>query len=591
MGDHGHRTNQGNCDSSVAPKTNNKIHGFNKSIKLKYVKLGYHYLISNFLYIMLFPLLLFTITSTQFSANTRTSIANLWAQLEFNLLSVIFCSLFLVFLSTLYFMSCPRKIYLVDFACFKPEPNRRCTREEFVKLSGLTGIFSEENLMFQKKILERSALGQSTYFPEALMRTPPNPCMAEARKEAETVMFGAVDELLEKTGVKTKDIGILVVNCSLFDPTPSLSAMIVNHYKLRGNVLCYDLGGMGCSAGLISVDLAKQLLQLEIVLPKLILALVDSRECIMMMTIADLLLSTALSYRLLSPAALIDLLVSDALSLPHYRITYSRDPPPLVHPNSYALIVSMENITLNWYFGNNRSMLVSNCLFRMGGAAILLSNRSSDRHRSKYQLIHTVRTHKGADDHSFSCVFQEEDDTGEVGVALSKDLMAVAGEALKTNITTLGPLTLPMSEQLLFIATLVARKVLKMKKVKAYIPDFKLAFEHFCIHAGGRAVLDELEKNLELSEWHMEPSRMTLYRFGNTSSSSLWYELAYSEAKGRIRRGDRTWQIAFGSGFKCNSAVWKALRTIDSANEINNPWMEEINGFPVHVPKLTPILL
>ncbi|KAK9083605.1 hypothetical protein Scep_030076 [Stephania cephalantha] len=523
MGDHGHQKNQGNCDSSVAPKTNNKIHDFNKSIKLKYVKLGYHYLISNFMYIMLFPLLLFTITSTQFSTNTLTSITNLWAQLEFNFLTVIFCSLFLVFLSTLYFMSRPRKIYLVDFACFKPEPNRRCTREEFVKLSGLTGIFSEENLMFQKKILERSGLGQSTYFPEALMRTPPNPCMAEARKEAETVMFGAVDELLEKTGVKTKDIGILVVNCSLFYPTPSLSAMIVNHYKLRGNVLCYNLGGMGCSAGLISIDLAKQLLQ--------------------------------------------------------------------VHPNSYALIVSMENITLNWYFGNNRSMLVSNCLFRMGGAAILLSNRSSDRHRSKYQLIHTVRTHKGADDHSFSCVFQEEDDTGEVGVALSKDLMAVAGEALKTNITTLGPLTLPMSEQLLFIATLVARKVLKMKKVKAYIPDFKLAFEHFCIHAGGRAVLDELEKNLELSEWHMEPSRMTLYRFGNTSSSSLWYELAYSEAKGRIRRGDRTWQIAFGSGFKCNSAVWKALRTIDSANEINNPWMEEINGFPVHVPKVTPILL
>ncbi|KAK9146534.1 hypothetical protein Sjap_006437 [Stephania japonica] len=260
MGDD-HQKNQGN-DSSVAPKTNNnKIPDFNKSIKLKYAKLGYHYLISNFMYIMLFPLLLFTITSTQFSQHTLTSITNIWAQLEFNLLTVIFCSLFLVFLSTLYLMSRPRKIYLVDFACFKPESNRQCTREAFVKLSGLTGIFSEENLMFQKKILERSGLGQSTYFPEALMRTPPDPCMAEARKEAETVMFGAVDELLEKTGVKAKDIGILVVNCSLFDPTPSLSAMIVNHYKLRGNVLCYNLGGMGCSAGLISIDLAKQLLQ------------------------------------------------------------------------------------------------------------------------------------------------------------------------------------------------------------------------------------------------------------------------------------------------------------------------------------------
>lgn len=258
-----------------------------------------------------------------------------------------------------------------------------------------------------------------------------------------------------------------------------------------------------------------------------------------------------------------------------------------MHPNSYALVVSMENITLNWYFGNDRSMLLSNCLFRLGGAAILLSNRSSDRRRSKYQLMHTVRTHKGSDDKAYSCVFQREDDTKRVGVALSKDLMAVAGEALKTNITTLGPIVLPMSEQLLFFVTLVARKVFKMKNIKPYIPDFKLAFEHFCIHAGGRAVLDEMEKNLELSDWHMEPSRMTLYRFGNTSSSSLWYELAYSEAKGRVRKGDRMWQIAFGSGFKCNSAVWKALRTVNPAKE-KNPWIDEIDQFPVDVPKVAP---
>lgn len=261
-----------------------------------------------------------------------------------------------------------------------------------------------------------------------------------------------------------------------------------------------------------------------------------------------------------------------------------------VQPNSYALVVSTENITLNWYLGNDRSMLLSNCIFRMGGAAVLLSNRSSDRRRSKYQLIHTVRTHKGSDNNAFNCVYQREDNSGDsnkIGVSLSKNLMAIAGEALKTNITTLGPLVLPMSEQILFFATLVARKVFKVKKIKPYIPDFKLAFEHFCIHAGGRAVLDEIEKNLDLSEWHMEPSRMTLNRFGNTSSSSLWYELAYSEAKGRIKRGDRTWQIAFGSGFKCNSAVWRALRSIDPSKDKTNPWIDEIHEFPVPVPRIS----
>nr|QYJ54452.1 3-ketoacyl-CoA synthase-like protein [Delphinium elatum] len=495
-----------------------KLPDFLLSVKLKYVKLGYHYLITHAVYLVLIPIL--AIVSARASTLSIADLTELWNQFRFNLVTVILCSVIVVFLTTLYFMLRPRKVYLVDFSCYKPDAERMCTREIFVERSRIAGKFTEENLGFQKKILERSGLGQSTYFPEAVMRVPPNPNMEEARKEARLVMFGAVDDLLAKTGVKPKDIGILIVNCSLFNPTPSLSAMIVNHYKLRGNVLSYNLGGMGCSAGLISIDLARQLLQ--------------------------------------------------------------------VSPNSYALVVSMENITLNWYFGNNRAMLVSNCLFRMGGAAILLSNRSSDRGRSKYQLMHTVRTHKGADDNAFNCVYQEEDDKRIIGVSLAKNLMAVAGEALKANITTLGPIVLPMSEQLLFFATLVGRKIFKMK-IKPYIPDFKLAFEHFCIHAGGRAVLDELEKNLELSEWHMEPSRMTLYRFGNTSSSSLWYELAYTEAKGRIKRGDRAWQIAFGSGFKCNSAVWRALRTINPAKE-NNPWTDEIDDFPVHVPKVASVI-
>ena len=47
----------------------------------------------------------------------------------------------------------------------------------------------------------------------------------------------------------------------------------------------------------------------------------------------------------------------------------------------------------------------------------------------------------------------------QVGVHLSKELMAIAGYSLKANITTLGPLVLPVSEQLMFLAYLFARKV------------------------------------------------------------------------------------------------------------------------------------
>jgi hypothetical protein len=75
-------------------------------------------------------------------------------------------------------------------------------------------------------------------------------------------------------------------------------------------------------------------------------------------------------------------------------------------------------------------------------------------------------------------------------------------------------------------------------------------------------------------------------RFRNTSSSSLWYELAYAEDKGRVRRGHRVWQIGFGSGFKCNSAVRRALRDVapvpadGTGGGSCNPWAPRRRGDP-----------
>ena len=53
----------------------------------------------------------------------------------------------------------------------------------------------------------------------------------------------------------------MIVSCSCFNPTPSLAAMVVNHFDMKEGTLTYNLGGMGCSSSLVSVDLAKHLLQ------------------------------------------------------------------------------------------------------------------------------------------------------------------------------------------------------------------------------------------------------------------------------------------------------------------------------------------
>lgn len=199
----------------------------------------------------------------------------------------------------------------------------------------------------------------------------------------------------------------------------------------------------------------------------------------------------------------------------------------------------------------------------------------------------------------------------------------IAGSALKTNIATLGPIVLPVGEQLRYFANLIARRLVRgqlplprplcevvqtaaraivplrgvrdvvgfvpadpaeatpadfMHQLPPYVPDFTRAFEWICVHTGGRAVIDAIEKNLSLPPHYLEPSRTALWRFGNTSSASIWYELeiiaeegntcgAQREGGGKmpppggertLSKGDRVWQIAFGSGFKCNSLVWEA---------------------------------
>lgn len=164
----------------------------------------------------------------------------------------------------------------------------------------------------------------------------------------------------------------------------------------------------------------------------------------------------------------------------------------------------------------------------------------------------------------------KEDSQGKQGLSVSKDIIEIGGQALKANITTLGPLVLPVSEQFHFFKSLLFKKKFTSKP---YIPDYKLAFEHVCILPTSKKVLDEIQKNLDLTDEYMEASRTTLERFGNTSSSSIWYELAYLEAKGKVKNGDRIWQLAFGSGLKCNSVVWRAVANIREVKR-SNPWNE-----------------
>lgn len=422
----------------------------------------------------------------------------------------------LVLLVMFWFIRREKPVYLVSFATFKAPDSWKLSHTQIMEIMRRQKCFSEESLQFLKKILDRSATGQATAWPPGIVRclesenTPADRSMAASRAEAEAVIFTVVEEALRKANVKPREIDYLIINCSLFSPTPSLCAMVLTHFNMRSDVATYNLSGMGCSASLISIDLAQKLLSGK--------------------------------------------------------------------PNSKTLVVSTEILTPNFYHGNERGFLIQNTLFRCGGAAMVLSNSRSDGRRALYKLLHTVRV-QGTNEAAYECVFEGEDKSGERGVRLSKDIVKVAGKCMEKNFTTLGPSVLPYTEQAKVVGSIIIRFflkqmsgllksqgkeewALKLPVVKPYVPDFKRGIDHFCIHAGGRAVIDGIEKNMKLEPFHTEASRMTLLNYGNTSSSSIWYELEYiqeHQTSHPMKKGDRILQVAFGSGFKCTSGVWLKL--------------------------------
>lgn len=342
-----------------------------------------------------------------------------------------------------WFVSRDNPIYLLSFATFKAPDEWKCDHDEITEMMRRQKCFNRESLSFMKRILERSGTGPATAWPPGIVKSmqPDAPkadrSMAASREEAETVIFDVVEEALRKANVKPKEIDVLVINCSLFSPTPSLCAMVVTHFGMRPDVATYNLSGMGCSASLISIDLAKKLLG---------------------------------------------------------------------KGRGKALVVSTEIITPNLYHGNDRGFLIQNTLFRCGGAAIVLSNNWLDGRRAWYKLLHTVRV-QGTGEAAYECVYEGEDAKGERGVRLSKDIVKVAGKTMEKNLTTLGPQILPLSEQAKVVWSIIVRymfksigKMLKangaeslaekVPQVKPYVPDFKRCVDHFCIHAGGRAVID-----------------------------------------------------------------------------------------------------
>ncbi|CAO2840006.1 unnamed protein product [Amaranthus hypochondriacus] len=411
--------------------------------------------------------------------------------------------------------------YILGYECFKPTDDRKVSTFFSGEILIRNKNLGLNEYKFLLKAAVSSGIGEQTYAPRnILMGREEKPTLVDSLEEMDEFFRETIEKVLSKSNVSPQHIDILVVNVSMFASVPSLASRIVNFYKMRDDIKVYNLSGMGCSASLISLSIVQSI----------------------------------------------------------FKYKYER----------YALIVTSESLSPNWYTGNDRSMILSNCLFRSGGSAILLTNKWGLRKKAMLKLKCLVRTHHGSVDDSYNCCMQMEDSLGRLGFHLSKTLPKSAARCLVDNLKVLAPKILPAREVLRFVVAVMIRRFAKSgqnkqtsvgtsEKSNKPIINFKTGVNHFCLHTGGKAVIDGLGENLKLGEYDLEPARMTLHRFGNTSASSLWYVLGYMEAKKRLKRGDRVLMISFGAGFKCNSCMWEVVRDLDGCD---NVWNDCIDNYP-----------
>ncbi|XP_059660683.1 3-ketoacyl-CoA synthase 12-like [Cornus florida] len=404
--------------------------------------------------------------------------------------------------------------YILDYECFKPSDDRKLSTKFCGKIIRRNQNLGLNEYKFLLKAIVSSGISEQTYAPRNILSGREDcPTIDDSLSEMEEFFHDSIDKLLKRSKLSPSEIDVLVVNISMLAAVPSLASRIINHYKMRDDIKVYNLTGMGCSASLISINAVQNIFK--------------------------------------------------------------------THKNVCALVVTSESLSPNWYTGNNRSMILANCLFRSGGCAILLTNKVALKKKAMFKLKCLVRTHHGARDESYGCCIQTEDEQGRIGFHLGKTLPKAATRACIDNLKEITPKILPLRELLRFAVASFIRKMNKNSSAKGGstprpVINFKTGVDHFCLHTGGKAVIDGIGQSLCLSEYDLEPARMTLHRFGNTSASSLWYVLGYMEAKKRLKKGDKIFMISFGAGFKCNSCMWEVVRDLGDTNV----WEDCIESYP-----------
>jgi alkylresorcinol/alkylpyrone synthase len=177
------------------------------------------------------------------------------------------------------------------------------------------------------------------------------------------------------------------------------------------------------------------------------------------------------------------------------------------------------------YLDNDPGVLISACLFGDGaGAAVLSRNPESSKGRVEWI-----------------------DSTSLIDPTERKALMFEQRDGMLRNILTRAVPALAAKYAHRVLNTVLERAGLRTTDISAWI-----------MHAGGRDVLLELEKEFRLETQDFRYSAAMLREYGNLSSAFVYFVL--EAALVDEAPGGWWWLSSFGAGFSCHGALLRVSK-------------------------------
>jgi alkylresorcinol/alkylpyrone synthase len=186
----------------------------------------------------------------------------------------------------------------------------------------------------------------------------------------------------------------------------------------------------------------------------------------------------------------------------------------------HVLSVCVEVSSAAMYLDNDPGVLISACLFGDGAGAAVLARRPGPTGRR----------------------IAWKDSTSLVEPALRSALMFEQRDGMLRNILTRAVPELAADRAQRVLATVLGRAGLNPGDLSAWI-----------MHAGGRDVLQALQRVLELRPGDLRYSAAMLREYGNLSSAFVYFVLEAALADAAA--GGWWWLSSFGAGFSCHGAL------------------------------------